>query len=224
VVGSFALWFAAETFLTVTTLQRELLEGITALLAAAVLVYVTHWIFHKTYVVQWVQFVREQVERSVDKGHMAAVGLVSFFVIFREGFETVLFYQAMLLESPPAWVLGGFVAGVAATGLIAWLLLKLGRRLPINRFFVATGALLMLLALVFTGFGIRGLQTAGLVSATPVPGFPELPFLQLYLGLFPTWETLLAQAALVLLFVGGWVWIHVAARKNTPPEALAGES
>jgi len=217
VAGSFALWYAAETFLTVTTLQREMLEGVTALLAAAVLVYVTHWIFHKTYVVQWVQFVREQVQRSVDKGHMAAVGLVSFFVVFREGFETVLFYQAMLLESRPAWVLGGFVAGVAATALIAWLLLKLGRRLPIERFFIATGALLMLLALIFTGFGIRGLQTAGLVSATPAPGFPEWPFLQLYFGLFPTWETLLAQVWLLLLFVGGWIAIRRAARQKREP-------
>jgi len=214
VAGSFALWYAAETFLTITTLQRELLEGVTALLAAAVLVYVTHWIFHKTYVVQWVQFVREQVQRSVDRGHMAAVGLVSFFVVFREGFETVLFYQAMLLESPPAWVLGGFITGVAATALIAWLLLKLGRRLPINRFFIATGALLMLLALIFTGFGIRGLQTAGLVTATPVPGFPETPFLQLYLGLFPTWETLLAQLMLLLLFSWGWIAIRRAARQK----------
>ncbi|HID53608.1 MAG TPA: iron permease, partial [Anaerolineae bacterium] len=137
-----------------------------------------------------------------------------FFVVFREGFETVLFYQALMLESPPHWVLGGFVAGVLSTIAIAWALLKLGQRLPVNRFFAATGALLMLLALIFTGFGIRALQTAGLISATPVPGFPESPFLQLYLGLFPTWESLLAQAALMLLFVCGWLAIHWSARKK----------
>ncbi|HIE56528.1 MAG TPA: hypothetical protein EYP90_15390, partial [Chromatiaceae bacterium] len=106
VAASFLLWWLAGRLLTITTVQRELLEGVTALLAAAVLVYVTHWIFHKTYVVQWVDFMREQVQRSVRGGHLMAVGLVSFFVVFREGFETVLFYQALMLESPPHWVLG----------------------------------------------------------------------------------------------------------------------
>lgn len=215
VAASFLLWWLAGRILTVTTLQRELLEGVTALLAAAVLVYVTHWIFHKTYVVQWVDFVRQQVQRSVSSGHLMAVGLVSFFVVFREGFETVLFYQALMLEGLPAWVLAGFVAGMIGTAGLAWALLKLGRRLPVNHFFVATGLLLMLLALIFTGFGIRGLQTAGLASATPVPGFPESPFLQLYFGLFPTWESLLAQIALLVLFVGGAVAIHTQASRRT---------
>ncbi|WP_459860737.1 FTR1 family protein [Hydrogenophilus hirschii] len=137
-----------------------------------------------------------------------------FFVVFREGFETVLFYEALLLDSPPFWVFSGFLIGVAGTIFIAWLLLKLGRKLPIEKFFAATGILLMILALVFTGFGMRGLQTAGVIESTPVPHFPESTFLQLYLGIFPTWESLMAQAALLLMFLVGVLGIVVVARKN----------
>ena len=91
------------------------------------------------------------------------------------------------------------------------MLLRLGRKLPIKAFFTATGVMLIALAVIFTGYGIRGLQTAALVSATPVGWFPESTFLQLYLGLFPVAETLAAQGALLALFFAGWLWMRRAA-------------
>ena len=138
---------------------------------------------------------------------------LSFFVVYREGFETVLFYQALMLDAPPFWVLGGFAAGVIGIAALAYLLLRVGRRLPIRTFFKATGVVLILLATIFIGNGVRGLQTAGVIGATAVPGFPESTFLQLYLGLFPVAEPLIAQSALLVLLAAAWLWTrHRAGR------------
>lgn len=227
IVASFALWFAAGRLISISTANRELLEGVTALLAAAVLIYVTHWIFHKAYVTDWMEFVKSQVRETVSEGRLVGIGLLSFSVVFREGFETVLFYEALMIDASPMPVLGGFIVGLVGTVAFAYAMLQLGLRLPLSLFFKATGFLLMILVLIFVGAGIRGLQTAGLVSATPVPGFPESTFLQLYLGIFPVAETLLAQLAVLALFFVGWIWLkmHGAdARKaggNTQPQRSA---
>jgi high-affinity iron transporter len=219
-IASFALWYAAGRLITVSTANRELLEGATALLAAAVLIYVTHWIFHKTYVTDWMSFIKEKVEDTASSGRLMTLGVLSFFVVFREGFETVLFYEALMIDASPTPVLGGFATGVLGTGLIAVALIHYGLRLPLGLFFKITGFLLMALTIIFVGVGIRGLQTAGLVSATPVAGFPESPFLQLYFGIFPVAEPLIAQAAVITLFIVGWLWMrHSLKNKNAANKA-----
>jgi high-affinity iron transporter len=209
---SFGIWWAAGKFLTISTSNRELMEGLTALFAAAVLIYVTHWIFHKAYVVDWVTFIKNKVQDTASAGRLLAIASLGFFVVFREGFETVLFFEALMIDTSPAPVLGGFVAGVIGSIGIAVGLLYLGLKLPLGTFFKVTGFLLMALAIIFTGAGIRGLQTANLISATPVPGFPEWPFLQLYLGIYPVAEPLIAQAFVLVLFMGGLFWVKSQAK------------
>lgn len=212
IAASFALWFAVGRILSISTANRELLEGVTALLAASVLVYVTHWIFHKAYVTDWMSFIREKVHSTASNGHLTAIATLSFFVVFREGFETVLFYEALMIDTSPAPVLAGFATGLIGTAGIAFALLHLGLKLPISTFFKATGFLLMALSIIFVGAGVRGLQTASLVSATPVSGFPEWPFLQLYLGIFPVAEPLIAQGLLLMLFAIGLIWLKTKAK------------
>ncbi|PCI05052.1 MAG: hypothetical protein COB78_00015 [Hyphomicrobiales bacterium] len=102
IVASFALWFAVGRILSISTAKRELLEGVTALLAAGVLVYVTRWIFHKVYVTDWMSFIKEKVHGTASNGHLTAIATLSFFVVFREGFETVLFYEALMIDTSPA--------------------------------------------------------------------------------------------------------------------------
>lgn len=213
-VASFATWLAARYFLTISTLNRELMEGVTALLAAAVLIYVTHWIFQKAYVTDWLSFVKGKVQETVGSGRLWAIASLGFFVVYREGFETVLFYEALMIDASPTAVLGGFAAGVLGVAVFAVAILYLGLKLPLHIFFKATGFLLMFLTIIFVGVGIRGLQTAGMVSATPVPGFPEWPFLQLYVGIFPVAETLIAQGSLIVIFAIGLVWLQT--RSHTP--------
>lgn len=212
-IASFALWLAVGKLFSMSTLQREFLEGATALVAACVLLYVTHWMFRKAYVGDWVAEIRRRTSAVTGSGEMATIfgGLtvfgLAFLVVFREGFETVLFYEALLADAPAIPVLAGLVVGAALAAMVAYLMLGLEARLPIAAFFNVTGGLLAFLTIILVGNGVRGLQTAALVSATPVSWFPDRPWLQLYFGLYPVAEALLAQffvAALLLLSV---IWL-----------------
>lgn len=197
IVLSLATWWAASTVLTITVANRELIEGVTSLIAVAVLFYVTNWLFHKVYVLDWLAFVKQNVGHAISTGSAFGLAALGFTVVYREGFETVLFYQALLFDANPLWVLGGFVVGVIIIVGVAYAILHLGQRLPLKPFFTVTGVLLLLLAFSFTGSGIRELQEAGLVSVTLLPIVPENLLLMELFGMFPTVETTLAQ----LLFV-----------------------
>ncbi|WP_374649816.1 FTR1 family protein [Dongia sp.] len=206
--GSFALWLAVGQLFAMSTLQRELLEGLTALTAAAVLFYVTHWIFQKAYVSGWVAEIRRKAALAGSRPRVKGMYLgwftlfaLAFLVVFREGFETVLFYEALLIDAPDLPVLAGLGTGAAISALAAYAVLGLEARLPVAAFFRVTGAMLGVLCLVLTGSGIRGLQTAALVPATPVTWFPDMPWLQLYLGLYPVAETLSVQGILAILLL-----------------------
>jgi len=201
---SLATWWAANTVITITVANRELIEGVTSLIAVAVLFYVTNWLFHKVYVLDWLSFVRQNVGRAISSGSAFGLAALGFTVVYREGFETVLFYQALLFDADPLWVLGGFVLGLAIILVVAYAILHLGQRLPLKPFFTVTGLLLLVLAFSFTGSGIRELQEAGVVSVTLLPIVPENLLLMEILGIYPTVETTLAQgfflAALVFTF------------------------
>ncbi|MBW7921073.1 MAG: FTR1 family protein [Rubellimicrobium sp.] len=206
-VFSVALWAAARWVITVSTLAREALEGGTALLAAIVLIWLTLGLTARG---GHVATLRRRVAAGVSG---TGLGVLAFFVVFREGFETILFYEAMLVDAPPAGVLAGLTAGIVAVLFIGRAVLLAGRRLPLRLLFRVTGALLAVLAVMLTGAGVRGLQTAALIGATPVAWFPESYTLQLWLGLYPVAETLAAQGAVVALFLVAWLVRRRAARK-----------
>lgn len=215
--GSLALWFAVGKLFAMTTIQRELFEGITALAAAAVLVYVTHWIFRKAYVGDWIAGIRRRTQAAAGSAGGSGGGLIgwttlfalAFLVVFREGFETVLFYEALLVDAPASGVLAGLLAGSLLTAAVAYAVLGLEAKLPMAAFFRVTGTLLAVLCVMLVGSGIRGLQTAAIVPATPVAWFPDIPSLQLYLGLYPVAETLAAQAAITAMLLLSLAWLKL---------------
>jgi high-affinity iron transporter len=209
IVASLALWVAAKTVIRLSGAGAEILEGATMLLAAGVLFYVSHWLISKAQHAKWDAFVRRRMDGALESGGRAAFLGVSFLVVFREGFETVLFYEALSTSAADAIgvssLLGGFLAGsVALVGVyaaIAWL----GMRVPIGRFFAATGALLYLMAFKFSGDGVRELQEGGLVDETLVSWVPHSPALSGWLGIHPFAETLALQGVLVLAIAVGLV-------------------
>lgn len=215
--GSLALWFAVGKLFAMTTIQRELLEGITALAAAAVLIYVTHWIFRKAYVGDWISGIRRRTQATAggtsgpEDGRIGWTTLfaLAFLVVFREGFETVLFYEALLIDASTSGVLAGLLAGSLLTAAAAYAVLGLEAKLPVAAFFRVTGTLLAVLCVMLVGSGIRGLQTAAIVPATPVAWFPDVPALQLYLGLYPVAETLAAQAAIAAILLLSLAWLKL---------------
>lgn len=201
-IGALALgvltWFVATFFVQISGANRELTEGVTALLAAGILLYVGYWLHGKSYAQAWTHFIREQVGQALAKRTLWAMAAVSFLAVYREMFEIVLFYQALWAQAGGAAgtaVLGGAAMAVVALAVIGFALFKYSVRLPIRLFFGATSALLALLAVVFTGHGIAALQEAGAVGVWAL-GFDPVPLL----GLYPSVQALGAQL-LVLTIV-----------------------
>jgi len=202
-------WVLASFVIDISGADRELTEGITALVAAAVLLYVGHWLHSKSYAEAWTRFIREHVGRALEKRTLWAMALVSFFAVYREMFEIALFYQALWTQAGAGGrtaVLGGMAVAAVLLAAIGFAIFKYSIRLPIGLFFTATSALIALLAIVFTGHGIAALQEAGLIGAERL-NFDPVPLL----GLYPTVQSLTAQAgALAIVAFGYW-----AARRGT---------
>ena len=138
--------------------------------------------------------------------------MLSFVVVYREVFETILFFAALWTEANGATILAGALTGAALLAVIAAAVLRFSRTLPITEFFRYSAILIAVLAVVLAGKGIGALQEAGLVPVTPLGGFPRVPML----GLFPTVEAVGAQLlAAAAVFLG----FRAASRPNQAPVA-----
>ena len=187
-----------KTLLAAVPASREFIEGTTLLLAVVVLFSVSYWLISKVEAAKWQQFIREKVGTALDQGGGRALTFVAFLAVYREGAETALFYQALFNEGPHvALPLSlGIVAGFAALAVIFTLFYRYGVKIPIRPFFAVTSALLYYMAFVFTGKGIRELQEGNAIPLSVISGFPHVE----WLGLYPSWQGVLAQLALLLLF------------------------
>ncbi len=175
----------------------EAVEGITMLLAAAVLLYVGHWMLARREAERWQGYIRRKVDAAVETGSGMALAAAVFLAVYREGAETVLFYHALLADAEGtegAALLGFLAAAVVLAGLFM-AVRTLGLRLPLKPFFTLTAALLLGLAFIFVGKGIVELQVIRWIPTTAVPGMPQLP----WIGIFPSVEGLAAQAAFILI-------------------------
>src|SRR5215831_8162814 len=202
-------WIATQTVLTVSGQHRESMEGFISVFAAVALFYVGYWLHTRTEAKRWQTFIQDKVKSVISSKKILGLVGISFFAVYREAFEVVLFYEALWLQNEKSRgaVIWGFAAGLAALLVVTFAILKLGLRIPLKYFFGATGTLLYIMAFIFAGNGIKELQAAGWVPSTPV-SFPlQLPLL----GIYPTAETLAAQALMLLAFVATSVWM---AREN----------
>jgi high-affinity iron transporter len=201
-----ALGFA--TVFRAAVAQREVVEGVTMLVAAAVLFWVSYWLVSKIEVQKWQSFVRERMRAALGSGRRWALAGVAFLAVYREGFETVLFYAALVANadgSMPA--LAGIGGGLAAGGaVLAALYVAMQRysvRIPLKPFFAATSALLYVMAFSFAGQGVAELQEVGWIGVTPLDWFPALPAL----GLFPTMQTALSQLVFAVALLAALAWV-----------------
>ncbi len=198
-------WAVARTMLGISGADRELTEGITALLAAAMLLYVGWWLHRRSNAHAWNRFIREQVDAALGKRTLWAMAGVSFLAVYRELFEVILFYESLWAQAGSGGhgaVLGGMAAGALLLVLIGGAILRYSVRLPIGPFFAVTSGLLALLAVVFVGNGVAALQEAGAVDATLVH-FISLPLL----GIHPTAQGLALQVITLVLILGG-LWFN----------------
>jgi len=172
---------------------------VTMLVAVAVLFSVSYWLISRVEAAKWQQFIREKVTNALEHGGGRALAFVAFLAVYREGAETALFYQALFNEGTHVIlpITLGILVGFAALGIIFTLFYKYGVRIPLRPFFSVTSVLLYYMAFVFTGTAIRELQEGNAMSITLIRGFPTVSAI----GLYPTWETVLAQLVLLALFV-----------------------
>lgn len=208
ILASLLTAVALETVFQLSGAQREALEGVTMLVAAGVLFYVSYWLLSKIEMARWNRFVKEQVEEAVSGGSALALASVAFLAVYREGFETVLFYKALFLAGGVESV-GPVTAGIVVGGVILAVVYigieRFGVRLPLKPFFAITSGFLYYMAFVFAGKGIAELQGGDYVSVTPFR--PEIRFPTL--GVYSTWETLGLQFLLLAAFVGAMLWTFV---------------
>jgi high-affinity iron transporter len=187
-----------QTVLRNLPTSREIIEGVTMLLAVVVLFSVSYWLISKVEAAKWQRFIQQKVGSALDHGGGRALAVVAFLAVFREGAETALFYQALFNDTTALTpLLLGIVAGAAALAVIFTLFYRFGVKIPMRPFFTVTSVLLYYMAFVFLGKGLRELQEGDAVGITVLQGMPSVPAM----GIFPSVETLVAQGILILLFI-----------------------
>lgn len=203
-------WWALERLLALGWAERELLEAVTALVAAIVLFWVSFWLISKAESRRWMEYLRRGVAESLGRGDRTVLASMAFLAVYREAAETVLFTQVLLQESGGEirQVWAGAAAGLVVTVAFAAAMRLAVLRLPIGPFFAVSGVLLCLLAMSFAGTGLFDLVSAGYLTARPV-AFPTIP----WMGVFPDLNGLLVQAAiLVTVLAAGIVAMARASR------------
>ena len=192
-------WFVATTLISFSGASRELTEGFGGVFAALVLVFVGIWMHGKAQADAWQRYVRDKLNHALNERSGWFLFGLAFVVVYREAFETILFYAAMWEDSPGA-LLAGVCAGAALLGAIAWAMLRYSAKLPIAQFFRYSSILMAVLAVVLAGKGIGALQEAGLLGVTPLSFVPDIE----WVGLQPSVQVVLAQLAALLALVVGF--------------------
>jgi high-affinity iron transporter len=231
-VGFAALATVATVFLVrfvfeLAPVSRELMEAITAIIAVGVLFWVSFWLISRLEHKRWMEFLKARVWTAVSLGSTASLVLIGFTAVYREGFETTLFYEALLSFGTglEVWIGLGFLVGVVALTIVSIGIFRLGRRMPVKTFLSFAVTLLMLTSIAFLGNAFYELQQADVIGYHPLAGWPRLPiYLAQATGYYPTRETVGAQAALLAVYLLGAIWMFVVRprlgrRSSTPPPA-----
>lgn len=207
-------WVLARYVISISGASRELTEGLSSLFAALVLLSVGLWMHQKSIGGRWQAYLKEQMAAALSRKSAWFLFGLAFISVYREVFETILFYAALWNDGQEIWLLGGIGVGSVILAGIAWILLRTSRRLPIGQFFAASSALIAVLAVVLVGKGVAALQEAGWIALSPA-AFPRFEIF----GIYPTWQTLIAQLFVLTMLVCGYFYNARRARIQTPPPA-----
>lgn len=214
IIASLITAFFVREIYHVSPANQEVLEGFTVLLAAGVLFFVSFWLISKAEAQRWMGYIKNQVGQSVSKGSLRALWFVAFLAVYREGAETVLFYQALGgSQSGPSGILpitAGFSVGFGLLILVYWVLRSGIGRIPIKPFFVTTGLFLYYMSFVFVGKGMMELIEGKIFQPIRISWISPIP----WLGVFPYWQTILPQFFLVLAALTAWCILNLKRSKD----------
>lgn len=197
-------WFLMQYFIQMSSMQRELMEGIGALVAVAILLYVGFWMHSKSYVSQWTHFIKNKIHRLLNKESMWGLALLSFIVVFREAFESIIFLSSIQLEtgSNNGAIILALMTVAVLIAILGYIYEKVTKNIPIRRLFQYSSLMLAVLAVILIGKGVRSLQEAGFIDLSNLPVQWNMPVI----GIYSTWPTLLAQLAVVITIGGLWYY------------------
>jgi high-affinity iron transporter len=216
VLSGLTFWLS-QTIVRSLIRYGEKLEAVVSVLAVIILLMVTNWVFHKMYWVGWNARLRDLSKSALQVRapiwEIFALLGVGFLTVYREGFETTIFMQSLILEGSTSSVLLGVLAGFIFIGTIGTLIIFFGAKLPYRKLLVVTGILVVSIMVTFLGSAVRLFQTVGWLQVHPLPGLNIPNWVGVWLGIYPSWEGLLIPP-LALVYVGGaWLYMKIAARR-----------
>lgn len=215
-----------QWFFTNAAASREILEGVTMLIAVVMLFFMSYWLLSKVEAQHWKQYLQDKLGTSLSKNSLYGLWATSFLAVYREGAETVLFYFALAADAKSALDYGYLLAGFAVGAVILFLVYLVMRfstaRLPLKPFFMATGIFMYLMAFIFAGKGVAELIEGKAFTPTLLFSQDAIPaWASSWLGIYPYWETLIPQLVLVLAALFAlWVLFF---RRPTPSKTLKQE-
>ncbi len=195
-------WWASLSLFNISGASREITEGVAAIVAMVVLLYVGFWMHDKSSAEKWKKFIDDNMNKALGSGTLWALTGLSFIAVYREAFETILFYQAMWVQTDDggrAMVIAGMLVASLLLLIVGWLIMKYSFKLPLRQFFSVTAGLMFVLAIIFAGKGVAALQEAGVLSSSPV-NFIHIDLL----GIYPNLQGLVLQ--LILIVVAVYLW------------------
>ncbi len=216
-IGAFAglgatllTWLVAQVMLHMLGDGGLELQAVTGLIAIGVLLLVTNWFFHRVYWSEWIaRFNRRR--RALERweglgflsGQMLGLVLLGLSSVYREGLETVLFLQALQTSAGTGATALGAGIGLGATLIVGTVTFKLQRKLPFKRMLILTGVLIALVLAVMVGTTVHNLQGIGWLPTTPTAFAVPMAW-STWLGVFPTWEGIFAQAGSLVFVLGSY--------------------
>jgi high-affinity iron transporter len=230
-----ATWWVAQQILSQLTRFGEKLEAVVSLIAIGVLLLITNWFFHKTYWKDWIAGFHAQKRQllSAETGQFVGLIMLGFTSMYREGFETVLFLQALALDAGPAIVLQGVALGAVAVIIVGFITFKVQARLPYKKMLVWTGVLIGLVLVTMVGKTVHVMQAVGWIGITPIQGLVLPYWAGLWFGVYATWQGIIAQIGAAAFVIGSYYLAEgvqskrrqtIVARPRAPQTETRGES
>jgi len=147
---------------------------------AGILIFAT---FVLTYMAIWMQkqakqqtdHVQKNLTEYVSTGNVIGLVLLSTLAVLREGFETILFFSALMFSagnnfSQEQGILGA-ILGLGLSFVVVWVLMKGARKVPLAAFFRWTSLLVIIIAAGLLSSAINMLQATDLISVFYAPIF-----------------------------------------------------
>ena len=219
VILSFVMaWLMNVIFGEAAGQKRELMEGITMLIAVGLLFYVGFWLLSNAGAKKWNDYIKSHVSDSISSGSTTTLWWTVFLAVFREGAETVLFYQALIFGAKDSagysMIAAGFVIGLVVLLVVYFLFKIFAVKIPIKPFFIFTSAIIFYMSIVFVGKGVGELVEGKIFIPTIINGLSFPDWMRDWLGLQPYYESLVPQIIMVLALVIGIVIMKSKQNKN----------